>query len=432
MKNVLNIIVLFFITALQINAQGYEWKVISRPSTNTISYVYFMDTVTGFIAQSLGNEAGLRKTTDGGVTWGNAIKNLGRVNSISMSSPLNGWLVTSSGTLGLIHKTTDGGQNWIKTKEQFDEYYQSTKAYSAQKNIVGGYYHMNGIPDTGKILSTSNGGSIWNEKHIIDSVWLGISSTYCYDSLRIFSLAIEEPFDKWYLLRTIDGGNSWERFPSLGFSSIYFLDTLNGWLGRANEIHRTIDGGRSWFLSGTLTGDGDSKGGITFVDSLTGWTFGGIFYQGFDAAAIHHTTDGGKTWQLESVGLCGALASGMMSDKSHGWAVDSYTGYVLGYVPKSLGVKKLPEQPKGYVLRQNYPNPFNPTTTIEYEIPQRTLVTVTVYDVTGKRIQTLVSEDQEAGVYQVKFDAQELSSGTYFYELRAAAYKETKTLTIIR
>ncbi len=60
-----------FIVALitvQCSAQEYEWKVISQPSTNTLSYVYFTDTLTGFIFQRFEDEAGIRKTTDGGLT----------------------------------------------------------------------------------------------------------------------------------------------------------------------------------------------------------------------------------------------------------------------------------------------------------------------------------------------------------------------------
>ncbi|HXF90686.1 MAG TPA: T9SS type A sorting domain-containing protein, partial [Candidatus Nitrosotenuis sp.] len=364
--------------------------------------------------------------------WGPSIKSVGLISSISMSDSLNGWAVANSGTLGLIHKTSDGGQSWVKTRELFDDYYQSTKSYSPEKNITSGYYTIFQNTDTVKVLNTVNNGTAWTEKKKFNTK---IFRTFVIDSLRVFAV-----ISGGSLLRTTDGGDTWEQFPSIGPHSMFFLDTLKGWANNGGEIYRTYDGGKSWNLSGnlqdTIQGQGtllgsDADGGITFLDSLTGWTFGGCFYNHDFGGQIQKTTDGGKTWRIEVIGISSLILSGMMIDKTHGWGV-TYDGKVLGYVPKSLGVKKLPELPKGFVLRQNYPNPFNPVTTIEYEIPRRCGVTITVYDIAGKRIKTLVSEEQEAGVYQVKFDATHLSSGTYFYELKTETYKETKSLTIIK
>ena len=72
--------------------------------------------------------------------------------------------------------------------------------------------------------------------------------------------------------------------------------------------------------------------------------------------------------------------------------------------------------PTEYVLFQNYPNPFNPTTTIKYQIPELSFVTLKVYDVLGNEIATLVNEEKPVGNYEVEFNASELSSGIYFYQ----------------
>ena len=88
-------------------------------------------------------------------------------------------------------------------------------------------------------------------------------------------------------------------------------------------------------------------------------------------------------------------------------------------------------------LAQNYPNPFNPSTMIKYSIPNAGTglalsVTLKVYDVLGKEITTLVNEYKTAGSYKVEFDAGGLSSGVYYYQLRADDYIETKKLVLIR
>jgi len=86
-----------------------------------------------------------------------------------------------------------------------------------------------------------------------------------------------------------------------------------------------------------------------------------------------------------------------------------------------------------YLLFQNYPNPFNPSTKISYSIPKSCFVTLTVYDILGKKIQTLVSEFQNANIYSVNFDASKLSSGIYFYKLQAGdGFVETKKMLFLR
>jgi len=85
-----------------------------------------------------------------------------------------------------------------------------------------------------------------------------------------------------------------------------------------------------------------------------------------------------------------------------------------------------------YHLQQNYPNPFNPTTKINYQLPNMSLVILKVYDVLGKEIATLVNEEKPAGSYEVEFDATQLSSGIYFYKLQAGEFVETKKMIYLK
>jgi hypothetical protein len=90
------------------------------------------------------------------------------------------------------------------------------------------------------------------------------------------------------------------------------------------------------------------------------------------------------------------------------------------------------EMPKSFALFQNYPNPFNPTTVISYQLSAVSRVTLTVYDVLGRELKTLVNEQQTAGNHSVTFNASYLPSGVYFYRLQAGTYAATKKLLLLK
>jgi hypothetical protein len=88
--------------------------------------------------------------------------------------------------------------------------------------------------------------------------------------------------------------------------------------------------------------------------------------------------------------------------------------------------------PEEFALAQNYPNPFNPTTTIKYQIPELSFVTLKIYDVLGDEIATLISEEKSIGSYEVEFNAASLTSGVYFYQLKAGSFVETKKIVLMK
>ncbi len=85
-----------------------------------------------------------------------------------------------------------------------------------------------------------------------------------------------------------------------------------------------------------------------------------------------------------------------------------------------------------YILHQNYPNPFNPTTTIKYSIPKLSFITLKVYDVLGSEVATLVNEEKPVGTYELSWNAANLASGVYFYQLKAGSYVETKKMILLK
>ena len=89
-------------------------------------------------------------------------------------------------------------------------------------------------------------------------------------------------------------------------------------------------------------------------------------------------------------------------------------------------------RPEQFSLLQNYPNPFNPSTTISYQIPAVSFVNLTVRDLLGRTVATLVDEMRLAGVYTVKWDGSSLPSGVYFYTLKAGGYVMTKRMMLMK
>ncbi len=88
--------------------------------------------------------------------------------------------------------------------------------------------------------------------------------------------------------------------------------------------------------------------------------------------------------------------------------------------------------PREFALMQNYPNPFNPSTIISFQIPKSGLVSLKIYDVLGIEIATLLNEEKNPGKYEIDFNASYLSSGIYFYTLRAGNFISIKKMILIK
>jgi hypothetical protein len=94
--------------------------------------------------------------------------------------------------------------------------------------------------------------------------------------------------------------------------------------------------------------------------------------------------------------------------------------------------EQAPQIPCGFSIFQNCPNPFNPSTTIKFNLPKASDVTIDIYDILGRKVETIVEHEQPAGIHQLVWNANGFSSGIYFYRIQAGKFVETRKMMLIK
>ncbi|MBE2219143.1 MAG: T9SS type A sorting domain-containing protein [Ignavibacteria bacterium] len=194
------------------------------------------------------------------------------------------------------------------------------------------------------------------------------------------------------------------------------------------KIYKTTNGAASWTnINGNLP-DSPVNDVLIFYPGIST----SIYYAATDVG-VFFTSDYGTTWTELADGLPNTVAmhldyhqaSNKLRIGTHGrgvWETDA----ALGLVNYNN------EVPASYSLQQNYPNPFNPVTTIKYDVIKNGLVKLSVFDVLGKELKSIINQVQPAGTYTVQFDASQLTSGVYFYKLETGGFVETKKMMLVK
>jgi hypothetical protein len=169
---------------------------------------------------------------------------------------------------------------------------------------------------------------------------------------------------------------------------------------------------------------------------------------------LSRSTDGGNSWTDYRINdhrfvpktVTGAVGAGNQGDNigitSTGdklWPLwmDDHTGiYQIWAGPvdlSTIGIRQIESAvPDGFSLEQNYPNPFNPSTVIRYSLIENGIVSLKVFNLLGKVVETLISQKQVAGRYEIDFSGDDLPSGVYYYQLNTGARSETKKMLLLR
>ena len=337
------------------------------------------------------------------------------------------------------HQTSDGGyilggimgfcNSWlIKIDDQGNEVWnkifdldECNRIQSVQQTSDGGYILLgrttsisDGSYDVWLVKTDSNGDTVWTKtfggndtdsgycvRQTADGGYVIVGNTNTFGS---------GDYDIWLIKTTSDGNLTWS-------------STIGGTESdRASSIRQTSDGG--YIISGYTSsfGDGSSDAWIIKTDSNgdTVWTktFGGTEYDRANSLSL--TDDGGFfiVGETESFGNGGKDI----------WVINTY---------ETLTVKGTYLYPETFRLYKNYPNPFNPITSLRYDLPKDGLVNITVYDMMGRIVKTLVNSSQTAGYKAVQWNATDninepVSAGLYLYTIQAGEFRQTKKMVLLK
>jgi len=333
-------------------------------------------------------------TIDGGFNWQLQFYDTSKtkfMNYIEMFDSINGMAMgdamLGSNKPALFLKTTNGGVDWISQNDSSLTGLVSGDLWRRVDfvDINTGYFFSSGESPQ-KLYKTVNSGIDWEV--INDTIYCAIIKGY---DNNIF--LCEDTDGTIY--RTLDGGQNWEseNWNFLGWAlDIEFTpdNPSNVWCC-SSALSFSSDTGKTWVK------EFDNQNGIiydiVFTDENTGWFFSG---GGGTLSNIYRTTNGGH----------GGIVS--VEDNNNASIINDFS------------------------LEQNFPNPFNPSTNIIYSIPQSSNVVLKVIDILGNEIASLVNEEKPIGTHTIEFDASNLPSGIYFYQLQTPNFTQTKKMILLK
>ena len=385
-----------------------------------------------------------------------------------------GWVIGAN----YIYKTIDGGNSWVAQDTIFGDFGSEALYAIDTTTVIYSDFGNRGI------RRTTNGGNTW---------YTADSSKYYYwdfkfvnDKLGFAAAGLIDNMDSAIVRKTTDGGETWTTTASIyvdppadDFDGISFIDSLNGWAVTYNGIvYHSTDGGYNWVLQDSI-GYKDTwqtytpARDIQFITKDIGWVVGGLRGD----LLLAKTTNGGKEWNriILDMNLSSTSAREIkMLNEKVGWYVGSrYIGQLMktedggktwvdqtpsgiydfksisvvndsiawvvggrGIIKATIGdITSVPDQDidiNQYWLAQNYPNPFNPTTTVKYNLIKSEFVMIRIINLIGEEVKTIENGFQSSGEHTLMFDAKDLPSGIYFYQLISENYTETKKLLLVK
>ena len=406
-----------------------QWVQQSVPTNKPIVGIKFIDTLKGWAiaTNTTYDSSNILHTTNGGVNWivQYTTTNQGEYNAICV---IDSNIIYAGGFDGAatanLTKSTNGGLNWtiIPTPTNMSildmQFLNKDSGWTCGGSIG---------PD---VRTTTNGGLIWTVKTT------GIAS----QTQRIFFLNYNTGFcgANTRLYETTNAGINWSLnntfSASAMVSAIYFLNQNTGWVGLGlNKMYYTINGGINWIAQVLPPNSNLTVNDVFFLSNNIG-------YAGTGLNKIFKTIDSGNIWgfQIDT----GGSYRISFTDTANGWTGNigiSHTTNGGGQITY-VGIVNISNNiPKSFELYQNYPNPFNLQTNIRFSLTKASHVSFKIYDVQGREKSIWKSDKAlEAGTHELQYDAKDLASGIYFYEIIISdefsntLYKQTKKMVLLK
>jgi len=427
-------------SGISLNNPSDSQPLINSIYSNGTSLFLASDAVNQSIGSAAYGLGGIFRSIDEGKSWVMINNGLSTGDYVNNVFSLNGNLL-EAGNRG-IYLSTNNGDNWTQT---------NVSVNVASFTVSGSDIYACG---GNSIYKSSDKGSSWNT---INSTGLsGASSTVIFSSnnnLFINNTGNSNSGSIFAgIFKSTDNGITWNPINSgLPFKQNYkekmypliYSFTKNGndiFIasdtndvndgGRTGSIYKSTDNGSTWISKSIglpLKPDGYSaalNSLITTGNTLVAGTSEGIYF----------STDNGESWNDFTGDLPTRVSITSITADNQFITVGTAENVWQRSISNITGVYEKANNiiPAEYNLSQNYPNPFNPATTINFQIPVSGKVTIKIYDLLGREVKSLVNEFKIAGKYSVKFNASNLASGVYFYNLRAGNFVQTKKMILTK
>lgn len=404
--------------------------------------ILFLDSLTGFSGSST-----IYKTTDGGENW-YATNGAGQATKIFFINPLTGWATSGRNIL----KTTDGGDNWVVQFTHINDSFTSIFFVDS----------FNGWATSRYVHQTTDGGENWIQRTDIPFTF---STDVYFQNLDTGWVARRSSFNT-SLFKTTNGGLNWTGIPAiLGASSIYLFPDESHWMVAGSVVSNiilyktyiTYNAGNNWIdLSNDVPTGFSGFSAITDIIGYAGGSIGLILryddttYIPVKLISFEGRTQNNKiilTWQTASELNNKGFEIEKSFDKENWFTLGfvegggtttnlNYYSFTDNEIPSEIQYYRLKQLDfngsfeyskvievnsdltiTSYQLFQNYPNPFNSLTIIDYQVPVKSQINISIYDTKGEKILELVNEEKEKGIYTTTLENVKLPSGIYFVRM---------------
>jgi hypothetical protein len=391
-------LILIIILARQTNAQ---WVKTNIPKTDISSIVVSSKNI---FAGSTKN--GIFLTSDDGANWTRVNNGLSDTIISCMNKYIskNGDTTIFAGTYG-VYASHNNGKSWESTWLNFEVFRTITVSDTTiYAGTNGGIYRST---DDGVTWDWTYLPSAWQANtiavqanNIFAGSWGGVFESSDYSNWTTINNNLS---DSAVNTLAIDGNNI---FAGTGYAGTSLADSGSG-------IFLSTDNGSNWNKM--------NNGLIHSIVVYTLITNGSNIFAGTDKG-IFLSKNNGTNWTEINEGLPDSTTvTSLAISGAEIFAGTKGNGVWKRSLQEITSVKNVHNSiPLSYSLEQNYPNPFNPSTVISYSLPAESFVSLKVYDILGREIQTIVSSIQKPGVHKVSFGGSSLASGIYLYKIEAA------------